>query len=135
MSTGEVIARCEIKGVLQELPEVEKLIDDVCQEVSITEEKYGNILIAVTEAVTNGILHGSSEEDNVQVLAVNDAGTLSFTVKDCGPGFDFDNLPDPTAPENIEMENGRGVYLMRSLADQIEFANNGSEVTLKFKKS
>jgi serine/threonine-protein kinase RsbW len=57
-----------------------------------------------------------------------------FTVKDNGRGFDFDNLPDPTSPENIEKENGRGIFLMRSLADEIEFDDHGRVVNIYFKK-
>ena len=60
---------------------------------------------------------------------------VSFTVKDEGIGFNFSNLPDPTNPENIEKPNGRGVFLMRNLADKVSFEDNGSKVILDFKVS
>ena len=59
---------------------------------------------------------------------------VCFSVKDEGQGFDFDNLPDPTAPENILKENGRGIFLMRNLADKVEFTDEGTEVSLFFNK-
>ena len=58
---------------------------------------------------------------------------VSFTVKDEGSGFNYDSLPDPTNPENIEKPNGRGVFLMRNLADKVSFEDNGSKVILDFK--
>lgn len=57
---------------------------------------------------------------------------LKIEIIDQGTGFDFENLPDPTAPENLEKEHGRGVFLMRSLSDDLKFENNGSKVILFF---
>jgi len=57
---------------------------------------------------------------------------LRFTIEDEGPGFDYDNLPDPTAPENIEKPHGRGVFLMKKLADNCLFEDNGRVVILEF---
>jgi serine/threonine-protein kinase RsbW len=54
-------------------------------------------------------------------------------VKDEGPGFNYNDLPDPTNPENLEKPNGRGVFLMRNLADNVYFEENGSKVILEFR--
>jgi serine/threonine-protein kinase RsbW len=54
--------------------------------------------------------------------------------QDEGKGFDYHNLPDPTAPENILKENGRGIFLMKNLSDEIEFNDSGNEVTIYFGK-
>ena len=59
-------------------------------------------------------------------------GSLAFHVKDEGNGFDYDGLPDPTLPENLEKENGRGVFLMKNLADEITFSEEGKKVELIF---
>jgi len=113
---------------------VEKLIDDVCEKNSVNEDYYGNILIAVTEAVNNAIHHGnrSNPEKMVSVAFSTSDNRLLFSIQDEGPGFDYDHLPDPTDPKNIEKPHGRGVFLMRNLADEIEFADGGSTVTMKF---
>lgn len=113
---------------------VENLVDELCEQHSIKEDFYGNILIALTEAVNNAIVHGNKLEEEKQVrLSVSHEGqVLKFTIQDEGPGFDYSNLPDPTAPENIEKPNGRGVFLMKNLADRCEFLEDGTIVSLEF---
>lgn len=113
---------------------VENLVDELCEQHSIKEDFYGNILIALTEAVNNAIVHGNKLEEEKQVrLSVSHEGqVLKFTIQDEGPGFDYNNLPDPTAPENIEKPNGRGVFLMKNLADRCEFLEDGTIVSLEF---
>jgi serine/threonine-protein kinase RsbW len=108
----------------------------VCADLSVNEDYYGNVLIAVTEAVNNAILHGNKRQENLEVdVAVGDGGqTFCFSVSDEGSGFDFTNLPDPTAPENIMQENGRGIFLMRNLSDEVEFDNLGKTVNIYFSK-
>ena len=113
---------------------VENLVEDLVAEYSISEEFYGNILIALTEAVNNAIVHGNKLDPSKEVTLICRAEDkkLIFTIEDEGPGFDYDNLPDPTAPENIEKPNGRGVFLMRNLADDCEFQEDGKIVQLEF---
>lgn len=115
---------------------VESLVDNVCERLEVREDYYGNVLIAVTEAVNNAIEHGNKKQDSINVdLAVGDKDTdFCFSVQDYGAGFDFKNLPDPTAPENIERENGRGIFLMRSLAEAVEFEDDGRNVNIYFSK-
>jgi serine/threonine-protein kinase RsbW len=113
---------------------VENLVDELCEQHSIKEDFYGNILIALTEAVNNAIVHGNKleEEKQVRLSVSNEGQVLKFTIQDEGPGFDYNNLPDPTAPENIEKPNGRGVFLMKNLADRCEFLEDGTIVSLEF---
>ncbi len=113
----------------------EKLVDDVCKKFSVDEDYYGNILIAVTEAVNNAINHGNRQnpDKKVQLDFVERADRLSFSVQDEGEGFDHENLPDPTDPANIEKISGRGVFLMKHLADEVEFSENGTRVEMIFK--
>lgn len=113
---------------------VEKLIDEVCESHNVKEDHYGNILISLTEAVNNAIVHGNKLDPTKTVSVRFKMGDqrLYFQVEDQGPGFDYDNLPDPTSPENIEKPNGRGVFLMRNLADRCEFKDDGRIVDLEF---
>ncbi|MBX7051018.1 MAG: ATP-binding protein [Flavobacteriales bacterium] len=122
-------------SILENIHLAEKLIDDVFAEYAVKEDYYGELLIAMTEAVNNAIVHGNKLNPNKQVTLtfdVVDDRLMRFTVEDEGPGFDYNNLPDPTAPENIEKPHGRGVFLMRKLADQCEFLDNGRVVILDF---
>lgn len=113
---------------------VEKLINQVCETHKISEDHYGNMLVALTEAVNNAIFHGnkSNPGKKIDVWLLSSEKRISFTVRDQGDGFDFLGLPDPTNPENLEKPNGRGVFLMRHLADNVEFTDNGSTVRLDF---
>ena len=113
---------------------LEKWINKLCETHFISSEKYGNILIAVTEAVNNAIIHGNLNVVSKKTVVSYDISekTLSFFIKDEGVGFDFNNLPDPTDPENIETPEGRGVFLMRHLSDDVIFHNEGSFVEILF---
>lgn len=118
------------------ITEVEALIDKACAELNLNEDLYGNILIAVTEAVNNAIIHGSQMNASlfIEVGVLDSSEWVCFSVKDQGKGFDPDQIPDPTAPENLMKENGRGVFLMRNLADDMDFEEGGTRVNIYFKK-
>jgi serine/threonine-protein kinase RsbW len=120
----------------QSLVEVENLVEKVCQIVDIQEDAFGNVLIAVTEAVNNAICHGNNQNNTLTIdVAVGDSiNSFCFRIKDQGKGFDYNNLPDPTAPENILKENGRGIFLMRNLSDEVTFNEAGNEVIIYFSK-
>lgn len=113
---------------------VEHLIDDICDKYRMIGEHYGDVLIAMTEAVNNAIVHGNKLDIKKEVLVEYEVREkdLFFRIVDEGPGFDYDNLPDPTAPENLERPSGRGVFLMRNLADECGFEDDGRIVELTF---
>jgi serine/threonine-protein kinase RsbW len=119
----------------ESLVEVESLIEGVKDRFDISEDVFGNILVALNEAVTNAIYHGNKSDPSKKVHLEyrHSPNTITFTIADEGPGFDYYNLPDPTAPENLEKECGRGVFLMRHLTDQLIFSENGRVVELNFK--
>ena len=125
----------KINSNTQSLRLVERLVEDVCQIYSVNEDCYGNMLIAVTEAVNNAILHGNKNDPDkfVKIGFESDDQKLVFSISDEGEGFDHTTLPDPTDPVNIDKISGRGVFLMQSLADSIAFEQNGSKVLLGFK--
>ena len=124
----------EINSKIENISLVERMIDDICEEYGVGEDYYGNILIAMTEAVNNAISHGNrlDEDKMVRIKFSVEEDAMKFIIEDEGPGFDYENLPDPTAPENIEKPNGRGVFLMKNLADEIEFDETGATVELSF---
>ena len=124
-----------ISSKIDNLRVVEKLIDEISTECNLSSEIYGNILIATLEATNNAIMHGNKLDEgklvNINCTFENDE--LKVSIKDQGVGFDYHSIPDPTAPENIENINGRGVFLMEKLSDKISFFDNGSKVELIFK--
>lgn len=119
----------------ESMQKAEALIDSIADEVQLSEELRGNIHVAVFEALRNAIEFGnkSDAKKNVKVTIEGKDNEIVFTVKDEGVGFDFDHLPDPTAPENVEKITGRGIFLMKNLADKVEFLDGGSKVKIHFK--
>jgi serine/threonine-protein kinase RsbW len=124
----------QIPSISENIRMIESFIDNAKERFELDDDIYGNIMIAVTEAVNNAIKHGNAGDKtkNVQLsLSLNDS-LLKFIIRDEGRGFDFQNLPDPTAPENLEKIGGRGIFLMKHLSDQVEFRENGRVVELSF---
>jgi len=113
---------------------IESFIDNAKEKFQLNDDIYGNIMISVTESVNNAIKHGNQNitSKNVSISLLLNESQLKFKIEDEGKGFDFHNLPDPTAPENIEKPGGRGIFLMKHLADEVIFSENGSVVELIF---
>jgi len=124
----------KISSKIESLRKVEKVIDEISGEFKISEDIYGNILIAALEATNNAIMHGNKldaeKEVAIEFNLIEDK--LKVKVDDQGPGFDYEHIPDPTAPENLENVNGRGIFLMEKLSDNISFSRNGATVELEF---
>ena len=124
-----------INSDIDKLRVVETLVDTLSKKLGISDEVYGKILISTVEAVNNAILHGNkgNADKTVTVDFTADGNLFEVTVTDQGEGFDYNNLPDTTDPENIENLHGRGVFIMKSLADIIEYNMSGSQVKMRFK--
>jgi serine/threonine-protein kinase RsbW len=107
--------------------EIEPIVEQVTQEcivLALTPRQCAlNVPVALTEALSNAILRGNggAREKHVRVRAVVSDNALVLEVADEGSGFDLDACTlDPTSPENLEREDGRGLFLMRSLMDRVE---------------
>lgn len=114
---------------------VETFVNRMVEKYKISPDLHCNILVSLTEAVNNAILHGNccDETKNVQIQFKRSKNTLAIRVSDEGCGFDLQNVPDPTAPENLTKCGGRGVFLIRQLSDAVKYHNNGSTVEMQFK--
>lgn len=127
--------KLKIESVTNNLRVVEKAIDEVTAELGIAQDNYGKIMVSAMEAVNNAIVHGNKLNPSkyVSITISHKKNEVKIKVIDQGPGFDPNSIPDPTTPENIEMINGRGVFLMSHLADEIVFTKKGNSVTMVFK--
>lgn len=126
--------RIQIPSIMENIRIVESFIDNTKDVYDINDDIYGNIMISVTEAVNNAIKHGNKEKADKKVtlsLSFRE-NAVSFTIQDDGEGFNFSTVPDPIAPENIDKPGGRGIFLMRHLADEVHFSNEGRIVELVF---
>jgi serine/threonine-protein kinase RsbW len=124
----------QIPSMPENIRIVESFIDNAKEKFHITDDLYGNIMVAVTESVNNAIKHGNSSDKSkfVNISLFIEPKLLKFVVEDQGLGFDPDSLPDPTLPENISKPDGRGIFLMRNLCDDLIFSNEGRVVEMKF---
>jgi serine/threonine-protein kinase RsbW len=121
-------------SIRENLRLVESFIDNAKEKFHIKDDLYGNIMVAVTESVNNAIIHGNKEDSNKNVsltLILGDS-TIKCVVEDEGDGFDYDSLPDPTAPENLFKMGGRGVFLIKNLSDDVKFENQGRKIIMSF---
>ncbi len=124
-----------IKSTPDNIYQVEEFIEDVRDALEFKDDVYGNVMVAITEAVNNSIVHGNQGDDTKNVVIqcqTKNPYRLMVAVEDEGSGFNPDDLPDPTAPENLANPGGRGVFLMRNLADEISFKNDGRRVEMIF---
>lgn len=115
---------------------LENFVDDLVQKLEIGEDVYANLMTCLNEAVTNAIYHGNNQDPNKKVYVNLDVvlnKRLVFTIADEGNGFEFNNIPDPTDLENLEKLTGRGVFIMKRLADQCIYNTRGNEVELHFR--
>jgi len=124
----------EIPSLSENIRIIESFIDNAKEKFNLNDDIYGNIMISITESVNNAIIHGNSsnKSKNVKITLVLNEGIIKFKIEDEGKGFDFHSLPDPTAPENISKPGGRGIFLMRNLADEVTFLDDGRIVELSF---
>ncbi len=123
----------KLESKIDNLNIVQKFIEDICDDYNINNTFFGNISIAISEAVKNAIIHGNKNDiTKIVVLKFKQqSGSLIFEISDEGNGFDIQNIKDPTEVEFDEM-NGTGIYLMRSVSDGIKYLNNGSIVEISF---
>lgn len=119
----------------QTIDSIELLLDELNERFALSEQVYSSIWVSLNEAINNAICHGNKRDLNKKVrlsIELKWENFICFTVKDEGDGFDYENLPDPTSEELIDQPHGRGVFLMRKLADLALFTNGGNTVDLYF---
>ncbi|HJW31198.1 MAG TPA: ATP-binding protein [Saprospiraceae bacterium] len=104
-------------------------------QLHIDENLYSNILISLTEAVNNAMIHGNQldQDKKIVVTCRKQSHRIHLFISDEGHGFDPVQIPDPTSEERIQKEGGRGVFLMKQLTDEIHFLDQGRTVQLMWK--
>ncbi len=123
-----------IASIPANICQVEEYLNKIFEEYRLDHKIYGNVLVSITEAVNNAILHGnkSDEKKFVFLRTTCQSRVIRFKISDEGNGFDPTKIPDPTSPENLECCGGRGVFLMHKLSDRVIFSDNGRTVEIEF---
>ncbi len=117
---------------LSEVPAAQHAIVDAAKEAGFGEKALFAIRLALDEALTNAVRHGNASDPtkNVTVEFTPEPHQLVITIEDEGPGFAPEDVPDPTAEENLGRPHGRGVMLMRAYMTDVQFNDRGNRVTL-----
>ena len=139
MAKSNVALDVKIPSDVRYIDGVIELATRKCRELHLPPHKCSlNVRVALAEAISNAILRGNGEakDKHVRVRAVVSDDKVVFDVVDEGPGFDLaEERPDPTAPEHLEQEDGRGLFLMKRLMDNVErFQRNGNVVRLTIRR-
>ena len=123
-----------LKSEYEELDRLEGFLDDLQQNLGFDDELYAKLMLTVSEAATNGIVHGNQLDPSKKVVltAESDGKRLIITSKDQGPGFNPKEIANPLAEENLLNTSGRGVFLMNEYAEEVTYLDNGTKLVLKF---
>ncbi len=126
--------KISIPSLIENIKIIESFIDNAREKFDINDDIYGNIMISVTECISNAIIHGneSNKDKLVHLELLIEDELLMFIIEDEGAGFDFNEQQDPTAPENIEKPGGRGIFLIKHLSDDVKFEEGGKKTVLSF---
>jgi len=123
-----------IPSRLDALGRVERIVQKIAERIGLSKDEHDNLAIAVTEAVGNAILHGNKKDPKkkVEVTAVLSKDRVEVTVKDQGVGFNPDHIGNPLDPQNLMKEHGRGIFILKSLMDEVafQFSATGTSVRM-----
>lgn len=107
----------------KEIGKVEAFLRRINRRARLDDGTFDRLFVASTEAVNNGIVHGNKSDPTKKVCiscAVN-SETITVRVKDEGGGFDPTTLPNPLDEQNLMKESGRGIFLIKSMMDKVNF--------------
>lgn len=130
MNELELVISSEVSNIIK----VENFIESLTDCFELPDDLYGKISLSLIEAVNNAILSGNKQQADkkVKIIAELCKDKFMISVEDEGEGFDYENIPDPTLPDNIKKITGRGLYLMKTLSDGLEFEKGGAKVIMTF---
>jgi len=113
----------EVESDPNNLITVEEFVNYFAKDLGLNDDQLSVLLLAVTEATTNAIIHANKCDLSklVTIHAHIEDSKLIVKVKDEGKGFDPSTVPDPTEPENLLKDSGRGVYLMKVYMDEVRY--------------
>jgi serine/threonine-protein kinase RsbW len=124
----------KIGSNVSEIHEVERFVEDICDYYNINNTYFGNIIVAITEAVENSIIHGNKQDSskNISISFEANKKGIVFSVEDEGGGFNFENIPDPTDFRANPEKRGTGIFLIKTLTDEVLFLDGGRKIQLQF---
>ena len=122
-----------IKSDKGELKRTENFLQNFFRKNNLPEDYFNRVLLCVSEAVMNSIQHGNENDKNKKVSIHADCknGLINIKITDEGDGFDFCNIENPTKQKNLKKESGRGIHIIQSLCNELEFREKGKCIQFK----
>ncbi|MBA2406505.1 MAG: ATP-binding protein [Chitinophagales bacterium] len=134
MNESQLIRELEFASFPENINLIEALVEDLKHQLNLSDELEANILVSLSEAFNNAIIHGNKLDPNkivkLKIQLINNE--IIFLIEDKGEGFNADSIQDPTAPQNIDKPTGRGIFLIKNLADRLEFLDGGRIALVSF---
>jgi serine/threonine-protein kinase RsbW len=132
---GQITNSFEVRlpGEVRAISAAADSISDKLRQLPIPEEKQMEIILAVQEALANAVVHGCKNDPAKEVccrLEQYANGHILIAVRDSGPGYSPQHVPDPMQADHIYEDHGRGIYIIRQLMDKVSFEHNGSEIRM-----
>jgi serine/threonine-protein kinase RsbW len=133
--TSSELFTLQLPSKTESIAQLELLIEEIADKYHVAEDTFANMMTCLNEATINAIIHGNKLDETKKVIinAEVEPKRIVWTVTDEGAGFDYANLADPTSPDNLENLTGRGVFIIKHLADQCIFNTTGNTIELHFK--
>jgi len=124
----------ELESRPEAVSRLEAFVDELVCKYQLDDGLKADILLTLTEAVNNAIVHGNKKDcgKSVKIQIEKYSNELHIFVRDQGCGFDPDCLDDPRKSENLEKCGGRGVFLIKQICNSVQFHNNGTTVEMCF---
>lgn len=123
-----------ISSQLIDINKVRSFLDEIFNESGLNRNYFNRVFFGASEVVNNAIVHGNCLDNGkqifIRVVLVGDQ--LQIEVKDEGDGFLVENIPNPTMNENLKKENGRGIFILQQIADEVNYYDGGRKVLIKY---
>lgn len=110
------------------------VLKDIFEECGYNMTLFNRVYLGLSEAVSNSIIHGNCSiiDRSICIQFSYFQHSIVLDIQDSGSGFDYKQLADPTDPLNIKKDSGRGIFLIKSTADEVIFTDNGSRIRIKY---
>ncbi len=124
-----------LESDLSEVRRVESFVKTICKKHRFEKNFVHDVMLLITEATNNAIMHGNKfdKAKHARLLCTIEDGYLNIEVSDEGSGFNPNTLPNPLDPENLLKSSGRGVFLIKNFAEQVNYAFSEKGTTLKMR--
>jgi len=130
----EALFHFRVAAVADSIAPIVETVSDLARR-ELAGGKEMELALALQEALANAVVHGSRGDPEQIVecwVAYGTEGVL-VAIRDSGPGFDPDDVPDPLSLQQLGSDHGRGIHMIRQLVDDVHFLRNGAEIHMRKK--